>query len=284
MPDASTQTEDKPRRPVSDSTKKKYQQAIKRLEDAKLDLDDTDKVIDWIKTKGGGSAQKVYYSAIKDHLTGKFPKQYQDEIDRLYKDQNEKDDKQELSEKQTENFVPYEKLLEVQKRLADKENKTEKEWKNYVVASLYTLQPPVRADYGEVRVFKRRGSREGNELIFGQKGPAYFVFRKYKTSKTYGTVEVRVSADLHRVLEEWFAHLGKTPKHLLGRPIDGNDLLLEIQSAFHTTQKKIGINLLRHAYIKHHFPGLTTIKQKEDLAAMMLHSKEKQEQYNSQNV
>lgn len=284
MPDASTQTEDKPRRPVSDSTKKKYSQAIKRLEDAKLDLADTDKVIDWIKTKGGGSAQKVYYSAIKDHLGSKFPKQYQDEIDRLYKDQNEKDDKQELSEKQTENFVSYEKLLEVQKRLADKENKTDKEWKNYLVASLYTLQPPVRADYGEVRVYKKRGAREGNELIFGQKGPAYFVFRTYKTSKTYGTVEVRVSADLHRVLDEWFAHLGKTPKHLLGRPIDGNDLLLEIQSAFHTTQKKIGINLLRHAYIKHHFPGLTTIKQKEDLAAMMLHSKEKQEQYNSQNV
>jgi len=284
MPDASTQTEDKPRRPVGDSTKKKYDQAIKRIADAKLDLGDTDKVIEWIKSKGGDSAQKVYYSAIKDHLGSKFPKVYQDEIDRLYGLQNKKDKTQELSEKQVENFVPYEKLLEVQKRLADKENKSDKEWRNYLVASLYTLQPPVRADYGEVKVYKKRGAREGNELIYGQKGAAYFVFRNYKTSKTYGTVEVRVSADLHRVLDQWFAHLGKTPKYLFGRSIDSNDLLLEIQSAFHTTQKKIGINLLRHAYIKHHYPGLTTIKQKEDLAAMMLHSKEKQEQYNSQNV
>jgi hypothetical protein len=97
-------------------------------------------------------------------------------------------------------------------------------------------------------------------------------------------VEVKVSAPLLRAIEEWFAHLGKVPKHLLGRPITDGDLLLEIQSAFHTTQKKIGINLLRHAYIKHHFPSLTTIAQKDKLAREMLHSRQKQEEYNSQNV
>jgi hypothetical protein len=279
------------RRPISDTTKTKYDQAIKRIKDAGLDMEEQVKeVIVWVKSKGGDSAQKVYYSAIKYEL-GKLdkpfylPQPYQDEIDRLYGLQNKKDKTQELSEKQVENFVPYEKLLEVQKRLADKENKTEKEWKNFIVASLYTLQPPVRADYGEVKVYKKRNpSRTGNELIFGQKKGAYFVFRNYKTAKTYGNVEVKVSAPLLRAIEEWFAHLGKVPKHLLGRPITDGDLLLEIQSAFHTTQKKIGINLLRHAYIKHHYPGLVSIKQKEDLAAMMLHSKEKQEQYNSQNV
>jgi hypothetical protein len=97
-------------------------------------------------------------------------------------------------------------------------------------------------------------------------------------------VEVRVSPALHAVISQWFEHLGKRPKWLLGRSITPNDLLAEIQYAFHTTRKAIGINLLRHAYIKHHFAGLTTIKQKDELARMMLHSREKQEQYNSQNV
>ena len=68
------------------------------------------------------------------------------------------------------------------------------------------------------------------------------------------------------------------------RPVGPNIKNINLIYEFHTTRKTIGINLLRHAYIKHHYPELTTIKQKEDLARMMLHSKDKQEAYNSQNV
>ena len=295
MPDASTQTDPglaATRRPIAETTKKKYDQAIKRIKDAGLDIEtDVDKVIAWVKGKGADSAQKVYYSAIKYEL-GKLdkpeylPKQYQEEIDRLYGLQNKKDKEQELSEKQVSNFVPYEELLAVQQRLAAKEDKTDREWKNYVVASLYTLTPPVRADYGAVEIYKKASaSRKGNELIWGQKGGARFIFRDYKTSKTYGEQPINVPPALHAVIEQWFGHLGRVPPYLLGfRALTPNDLLGEITDAFRSTKKSIGVNLLRHAYIKHHFPGLTTIKQKDELARVMLHSKEKQEQYNSQNV
>ena len=294
MPDASTQTDENvasTRRPLSESSKKKYDQAVKRIKDAGFNIEEqTKEVIAWIKTKGANPAQLTYYAAIKYEL-GKLdkpfpmPKVYQDEIDRLAAIQNGKQNDQELTERQVSNFVSYTDLLAIQQRLAGKEDKTDKEWKDYLVASLYTLQPPVRADYGAMKVVaKRSTSRAGNELIWGQKQGAYFVFREYKTKGTYGNVEVRVSPALHAVITEWFAHLGKHPKFLLGRSITPNDLLAEIQHAFHTTRKTIGINLLRHAYIKHHFPELTTIKQKEELARMMLHSKDKQEQYNSQNV
>ena len=295
MPDASTQTDPglaATRRPIAETTKKKYDQAIKRIKDAGLDIEtDVDKVIAWVKGKGADSAQKVYYSAIKYEL-GKLdkpeylPKQYQEEIDRLYGLQNKKDKEQELSEKQVSNFVPYEELLAVQQRLAAKEDKTDREWKNYVVASLYTLTPPVRADYGAVEIYKKASaSRKGNELIWGQKGGARFIFRDYKTSKTYGEQPINVPPALHAVIEQWFGHLGRVPPYLLGfRALTPNDLLGEITDAFRSTKKTIGVNLLRHAYIKHHFPGLTTIKQKDELARVMLHSKEKQEQYNSQNV
>ena len=294
MPDASTQTEENiasTRRPLSEASKKKYDQAIKRIKDAGLDIETQHKeVIAWIKEKGSNSAQLTYYAALKYEL-GKldkpfaFPTAYQNEIDRLASIQNKKQNDQELTEKQVQNFVPYTDLLAVQQKLSAKENKSDKEWRDYLVASLYTLQPPVRADYGAVQVVgKRLSSREGNQLVWGQKKGAHFIFKDYKTKGAYGTVEVRVSPALHAVIAEWFGHLGKRPKYLLGRAITPNDLLAEIQHAFHTTRKTIGINLLRHAYIKHHYPELTTIKQKEDLARMMLHSKDKQEAYNSQNV
>jgi hypothetical protein len=214
-----------------------------------------------------------------------FPEEYQEELNRLYKLQNEKEGDQELSEKQVSNFVPYTDLLAVQQRLGAKEDKSAADWRDYLIASLYTLTPPVRADYGDVKIVKKRSTtRTGNELIWGQKGGDYFVFREYKTKGTYGTVEVRVPPALHDVIDGWFTHLGKTPSTLLGRAVTPNDLLNYINRAFRSTKKDIGINLLRHAYIKHHFPQLTTIKQKEELAMKMLHSKDKQEEYNSQNV
>ena len=66
------------RRPIGETTKTKYDQAIKRIKDAGLDMgndvdDDVSRVIEWIKSKGGESAQKVYLSAIKYEL-GKLDK------------------------------------------------------------------------------------------------------------------------------------------------------------------------------------------------------------------
>jgi len=294
MPDASTQNEEtlaSTRRTLSDASKKKYDLAIQRIKDAKLNIETQPKeVIAWIKTKGARSAQVVYYSAIK-YEVGKLdkpfpvPREYQEELDRLSGLVKEGQKNQELSEKQVSNFVPYTDLLAVQQRLGAKEDKSDTDWKDYLIASLYTLTPPVRADYGDVKIVKKRSTtRTGNELIWGQKGGDYFVFREYKTKGTYGTVEVRVPPALHDVIDGWFTHLGKTPSTLLGRAVTPNDLLNYINHAFRSTKKVIGINLLRHAYIKHHFPQLTTIKQKEELAAKMLHSKDKQEEYNSQNV
>jgi len=293
-PAAEAQTEEglqPTRRPLSENSKKKYDQAITRLKTAGYDIEEQPKeVIEWVRKQGGNSAQIVYYSAIKYELNKlekpfPVPREYQDEIDRLAGKQKEAVKNQELSEKQVANFVPYEDLLAVQQKLEAKTEKSDNDWKDYIVASLYTLQPPVRADYGDVKVVKKRSTtRTGNELVWGQKGGDYFVFREYKTKGTYGVVEVRVSPALHDAIASWFLHLGKTPSTLLGRVVTPNDLLGLINHAFRSTKKVVGINLLRHAYIKHHFPQLTSIKQKEELAMKMLHSKDKQEEYNSQNV
>jgi len=300
MPDASTQADlpypmeqqtdaSHTRRPLKDVTKKKYEQAVKRLTDADLTLNNTKQVFDWFKEKElGESAIKVYLSALKYHFSvvnTDFPKPYQKEIDRLYGRQNDRDEEQNLTEKQRENFATYPELMEVQKYYADLPDKTENQWKKYVLASLYTLNAPVRADYGEMKVFGRRDARRttGNELIWRNK-PA-FIFRNYKTSDTYGTVTIPVSKELRVVIAEWFKHLGSTPKYLLGSVIAPNHLSTELAGAFNRTGKFVGVNLLRHAYIQHHLPPIATnTKKREELAGRMLHSVERQQAYYSQNV
>jgi hypothetical protein len=213
---------------------------------------------------------------------GPVPKEYQDELDRLSGERKVSSKSQVLSERQKPNFVPFPELMAAQERLAAKQEKSDTDWRDYLIASLYTLQPPVRLDYGQIEVFGKRSlSRKGNELIWGQKSkPPYFVFRVYKTAKTYGAVEVKVAPALAKVITEWFAHLGdKPPKYLLGRAVEPADLLPMVSHAFRSTKKDIGVNLLRHAYITEFMKSPHTIKEREELAMKMLHDKETQEKY-----
>jgi len=270
---------------LTESSKLKYKQATDRIEAAKLDLDKPDEVIAWIRTKGGNSTQRTYLSAIKYKLGKEYHKEYAAEMRVLMGQQIAKDDKQELTEKQKENYIPYEKLVEIQQEWADKD-KTEEQWKSYVIASLYTLNAPVRADYGEMKVFGRGDSRRttGNELIWRKKKPV-FIFREYKTKSRYGDVTIPLSKKLTAVIGEWFAHLGKVPKYLLDAKLTPNYLLGEIQDAFISTGKKVGVDLLRHSYIQHHLPPIATDTEKrKELAGRMLHSIDRQQAYYSKNV
>jgi len=87
MPDASTQT-DMPadtqttqgkgltRKPIAESTQKKYDQAIQRLRDANVDLEKPEEFFEFVKEKKlGESAEKTYLSALKYEL-GKLDKPF----------------------------------------------------------------------------------------------------------------------------------------------------------------------------------------------------------------
>jgi hypothetical protein len=274
------------RRPLAATSLKKYEQAIARLKD--VDLKKPKEFFEYVKEKGlGESAEKQHLSAIKWYLIKEniaVPDEYQRRIDELYGRQNEQDVKQELKPKLLEKFVPYDKLMEVQKKLADNTDKTEKQWVDYVVSSLYTLNPPIRNDFGDMKVFKRRDTRrKGNELIWS-KSPV-IIMRDYKTNGSHGAVELPVSKPLQKVIAEWFSHLGVLPSYVLGTKYNDTATLKLIASAFGTTRKFVGIDNLRHAYIQHHLPEIATNTEKRrNLADRMLHSVATQQNYFSQNI
>lgn len=280
------------RKPLKETSKRKYDLAIERLKD--IDLKKPQEFFDYVKEKGfGESAEKQYLSAIKYYLIKEniaVPDEYQRRIDELYKKMNEQDIKQQLKPKLLEKFVSYDKLMEAQKKLADNKEKTDKQWVDYVVASLYTLNPPIRNDFGDMKVFKRRDPRrKGNELIWN-KSPI-IVMREFKTDKTKtekelkNGVEVPISKPLQDVIAEWFGHLGVLPTYLLGTKYNDTASLKLIASAFGTTGKFLGIDNLRHAYIQHHLPAIATnLEKRRILADRMLHSIDTQLKYFSQNI
>jgi len=274
------------RRPLKDTTTKKYDQAIARLKD--LDLKKPQEFFDYVKEKGlGESAEKQHLSAIKYYLIKEniaVPDAYQRRIDELYGKQNEQDVKQELKPKLLEKYVPYDKLMEAQKKLADNKDKTEKQWVDYVVASLYTLNPPLRNEFGDMKVFKRRDTRrKGNEMIWSKK--PVIIMREYKTNGTTGEVEIPISKELREVIASWFSHLGGIPPYVLGTKYGDTASLKLIASAFGTTGKFVGIDNLRHSYIQHHLPAIATnLEKRRILADRMLHSVDTQLKYFSQNI
>lgn len=264
----------------SESTLKQYAMRMSILARDGVNPHDETALFTWFDRKGHGpSSQKVYLSAIKNSNPETFPKVLQEKLNVLYAEQTKKEMKQTLTEKQQENFVKWTELLAVQKRLADAE-KTPMQWKQYLVVSLYTLTPPVRADYGEMEVHTRRDkTRTGNELIWNSK--PVFVFRKYKTAKTYGVVELPVPKSLRSVIAKWFEHLGNVPQYLLGETSSSsNTFAVYVAQTFkRLTGKEIGVSLIRHSYITHTFPSLKTLKQKQNIATKMLHSRDLQEKY-----
>jgi hypothetical protein len=274
------------RRPLAATSLKKYEQAIARLKD--INLKKPQEFFDYVKEKAlGESAEKQHLSAIKWYLIKEniaVPDEYQRRIDELYGRQNDQDLKQELKPKLLERFVSYDKLMEAQKKLADNKEKTEKQWVDYVVSSLYTLNPPIRNDFGDMKVFKRRDTRrKGNELIWN-KNPV-IIMREYKTNGSHGAVELPVSKPLQKVIAEWFSHLGVLPSYVLGTKYNDTASLKLIASAFGTTRKFVGIDNLRHAYIQHHLPEIATNTEKRrNLADRMLHSVATQQNYFSQNI
>lgn len=264
----------------SESTLKQYAMRMDILKKAGINIRNPSEVFRWFETNEYGlSSQKVYISAIQHTLGDEVIPEYKNKIKSIFETLKKKESQQLLSEKQEKNFVKWDELMEVQQKLAGMEKTTAK-WKQYLVVSLYTLNAPVRADYGEMEIHtKYDKNRTGNELIWN-KTPK-FIFRKYKTAKGYGEVKIPVSKPLQKVIGEWFEYLGKIPTYLLGETASSpNTFAVYIASTFQKyTGKEVGVSLIRHAYITHIYPSLRTLVQKEELARRMLHSTDRQERY-----
>ena len=98
----------------------------------------------------------------------------QNEIEKLflkYKNLKErKDDAEEPSKKHQENYIPYDDLVKKYKQVKDKLN-----WKDKLMYGLYILQPPLRADYGDVKLILDSDETDYNDI-----NENYFLIDKMK--------------------------------------------------------------------------------------------------------
>jgi hypothetical protein len=239
-------------------------------------LKDTQKVIDWIEgSKYAVNSKKAIYIAIVGTLKsveGYDLEPYRSKMDSYNKEVVANYETQTLSKSEETKYLPWTQILEtVEKaRIAVEDVWTLQE---YVILALYTLMPPVRLDYGEMKIVPVEPAEPvGNYLIWGKK--PYFYFSDYKTFKVYGVMKIQLCAALVKVLEEWLAY---PTQYLLedrsGNPLGAVALGQLIISTFQKhCNKKVGVSMLRHSYISYIRAKELPIKKSDALAHQMMHS------------
>lgn len=156
---------------------------------------------------------------------------------------------------------------------------TKKQQLQRMVAILYTYQPPVRNDYGEMELITSVDDihPDINYLLVIDGEPKAFIFQRTKVSKDGSVHTVSISDGI--VVSELMGYLdGRDSGYLFGDPKSKGQIGYALQLAFADMGKHVTINLLRHITASEH----VDIEARENATAIakaMMHGDSMQVQY-----
>ena len=160
------------------------------------------------------------------------------------------------TEKQIENWLTKEQVLEVFGKLAEDTEHLwkKKEWdigefllfQSFVVLSLFVLHHPRRSsDYNLMKIGKS-GDLESNWFLKKQKK---FVFNVFKTMKTAGSQEIEVCEDLMKILKKYLKHHPSKDEKEYFLIYEG-DVSTILKNIF---GKKVGTTMLRNIMLSNEY-------------------------------
>lgn len=263
---------------LSDVSKKTIKSTINKLSISsnKSPNDFVDTIFKTLKTIDKLNSQHTLLAHIKSILKNTTLKDDLSdddirEIDNLflkYKTLKEQtDDNFEANEKQNNNYISYDELVNHYRKIKDKMN-----WKHRLIYGLYVLQPPLRADYGDVKVIiKTDDDGENLDDMISDKNQNYylvhnstFIINQYKSNKVMDKNGKLVHKPLVFEVNEEVADLiydslkasiefGEPRKYLIedqyGKPMSANALskmIIAISKKYY--DMPISINDIRHIY------------------------------------
>jgi len=291
-------------RKIKDNSLKLYLTNLKKLDPLgelkSLDfLKKKDETLDTIKDFAL-TTRRGYLTSIIVGLSA-FGNKYEDELDfyrlrlaELNEMYNEFINKNKKTDKQKKNWTNLADLLKIQNKLRLEVNnrgiKTKDSISNkdfdllqkYLIASLYTLQAPVRLDFAGMKIIKdeKEDDNKNNFLYIRGKTRKFFIFNDFKTAKSKGKIRQPINTRLNPVINLWLKH-NKSDNFLVGkggREMTPNALGKSITRIFDIEGKRITLNLIRHIFISTHI-NLERKKKEEEIAQAMHHSSTTQTQY-----
>lgn len=245
-------------------------------------LDDSAAVIAWIDgSKYATNSRKTFYIAIVSTLKNNdlFPfaeADYRTKMNSLNEQVATKALDQELTESEKTKYLIWPQILEAYEKIRLAVHDLDS-FQNYLIASLYVLQPPERLDYAEMRIVTEEPAEHGANYLVWNANP-YFLLTDYKTYKKYGA---RRSPPLPKalcdVIREWRTMVDDD--YLLigsnGLPMQPWELGQRLIRTFEScTGKSVGVNILRHSYDSWLRRHELSLKASAELALSMGHSQQ----------
>lgn len=253
---------------LSDASKKMYKIQIDRM------IEQTQKPLEWMLShpremlriiQSGGytlSTQRNRVSAICALLkhwpeAGAEFSQERDAWSAIQKELNKQNMERVLTGNPTEreivNWVPWTKVIEAERHLRTTEYAS---W-NHLMLAMYTHIEPIRADYGNVKLYFSEPVPDCTEtnfmLVSTTKGKSFLCLNKYKTANRYGRFKRDLPESLVSIIRE---SVRQEPRDFLFMSTEGKPYTNKASfgkyanRVFHQIFKKhMTISLLRHSFI-----------------------------------
>jgi len=301
---------------IKDSTLNQYKSSFKSLckllknEDCKIDdFKDTDKVIKHINGLEKITTRKNKLTStivFLDSYDDKYKKEleiYRKELNRLNEVYDENMKKQKKSQKQQDNWIDYDDIINVVRdlkrqmtimKLNKKKSLTKKErivLQKYAFLVLF-LEYPYRNNFHSLKKISEKDYKKiedehkGNWIISNKNNkPIKIILHDYKTSNKYGMIDVPIPSKIGNVLKLHNRHnsdseyLFNTINNNL-KPFTSNSFTKYIQSIFseYYPDKSIGSQLLRNIIATHMNKDEKSIEEKQEeedkIQKKFLHSKQ----------
>ncbi len=182
------------------------------------------------------------------------------------------DESQTPTAKQAEKYVAWPDVLAF--RDQHREDMTDTE---YLLLCLYTMWPPVRADYTPMEIVTRKPRKltDGTNYVIVSKGSISVLFHAYKTHAVYGDLLRKMPKPLERVTREYLA-ARPDQKYLFedgGVPWQAQRLGVTIRRIFQRFHGlDTGISTLRHSFATHSYRGMPAMTELKKLSQSLMHS------------
>ena len=272
----------------SEKTKQLYEKCLARMKAEGLDVLKHEPVVAWLDALAlSNSSKKSYLAALlsvvpKDtelyNIYGKKMKSYSVAI-------KEVEQEQKANPKQEEKWLSWDDILAATEKAKPETPSDFFALQDWVMLCLYTkMEAPLRADFAPMGV-------SGLDFDDGEKGnwlkiddtKAVIVLNEYKSFKKWGRQSFDVPEPLYHILWEWTHVHNPSGWRLVkenGEPYDEGNLSQRVIRVMNRlTGKECGISMIRHAFQTQMDKGEKSIKEKEHLARLMLHTASVAETY-----
>jgi hypothetical protein len=259
-------------------------------------LKDTDNVYNYLKKHKTQGTQRRYIASIiviLDALYGdtRTVQEYRKIQCKLIEEYSKQLVKQEKNVKQSANWATldtlknvmflYEKTLKQNNTFRKKKISEEEKqlMLNWLITALYVSDdenPPRRLDYRNMKIIHKLGydnlsqpQLENNNFLVLDGNKKFFSFGDYKTSKKYGVQKIKVNKYLYKVIDKYIKYYFQSQivgdSYLFHKALTPNKFSELVREAFKPTDKKIGVNMIRHIYVSEKHPAQNQARQQTAL-------------------